>query len=166
MTENDKLLIFTRVAACLLFPAVSACGSCPLGTVAPETPTTEPCPSKTAEVGTPLIPVPKPSDRDPRNGRFACGWTGEILEPGSTYHVRTDGNDANPGTSKDQAFATLQKAADTVQPGDTVLVHSGTYRGKPNSEAVLNIHTSGTERAPIVFKVAEGAHPIIKIDKT
>ena len=45
--------------------------------------------------------------------------------PGQVYHVSRQGNDANPG-SVAQPWQTLQHAADTVNPGDTVLV-----RGKP-----------------------------------
>ncbi|HEV8244193.1 MAG TPA: DUF1565 domain-containing protein, partial [Polyangiaceae bacterium] len=43
------------------------------------------------------------------------------------YHVAETGDDGNPGTS-DQAWKTIQKAADAMQPGDTCIVHAGTYR--------------------------------------
>jgi len=46
-----------------------------------------------------------------------------------TYYVRTDGSDANGGTSNTPggAWLTIQKAADTMVAGDTVLVQAGTY---------------------------------------
>lgn len=48
-----------------------------------------------------------------------------------TYYVRTDGNDTNNGLtdSSGGAFLTLQKAADVVSVGDTVIVRAGTYSG-------------------------------------
>ncbi len=44
--------------------------------------------------------------------------------PGTVYHVSPSGSDRNPGT-KDQPFATIQRAADLAMPGDTVIVHAG-----------------------------------------
>ena len=46
----------------------------------------------------------------------------------ATYHVSTAGSDSNTG-SIDAPWATLQRAADVVDPGDTVLVNAGTYSG-------------------------------------
>ena len=46
----------------------------------------------------------------------------------TTYYVATNGNDSNPGTST-QPWATLQKAVNTINPGDTALVRPGTYLG-------------------------------------
>ncbi len=46
----------------------------------------------------------------------------------TTYYIATTGNDGNPGTEA-LPWATLQKAADTLLPGDTALVKPGTYVG-------------------------------------
>jgi hypothetical protein len=46
----------------------------------------------------------------------------------TTYYIATNGNDGNPGTSA-LPWATLQKAANTLLPGDTALVKPGTYVG-------------------------------------
>src|SRR5438874_819104 len=48
--------------------------------------------------------------------------------PAATYHVANSGNDSHAG-SQDAPWQTLQKAASTVRPGDTVIVHPGTYAG-------------------------------------
>src|SRR5215475_15183317 len=44
----------------------------------------------------------------------------------ATYHVSPTGSDYNPG-SESRPFRTIQKAADSVKPGDTVLVDDGVY---------------------------------------
>ena len=62
-----------------------------------------------------------------------------------TYYVSKSGNDYNPGTEA-QPWATIQKAANTVQPGDTVLVSEGTY-----PEVVDCSGADGTEDGKIQF---------------
>src|SRR5689334_13247136 len=44
----------------------------------------------------------------------------------STYYVATNGSDSADG-SAGAPFRTIQQAANRAQPGDTVLVHGGTY---------------------------------------
>jgi hypothetical protein len=44
-----------------------------------------------------------------------------------TYYVRTSGNDSNSGTVPTQAWQTIQKAAQVINPGDTLYVGGGTY---------------------------------------
>jgi parallel beta-helix repeat protein len=54
----------------------------------------------------------------------------ELLEPRrlfTTYYVSPTGSDGADGSSDAMAFATLQHAADTVQPGDTVIARPGIY---------------------------------------
>jgi hypothetical protein len=60
-----------------------------------------------------------------------------------TLYVSTTGSDANPGTSA-LPWRTLQNAADTVAPGSTVYLRSGTYAG-------FRMTRSGTSDAPITF---------------
>jgi len=64
---------------------------------------------------------------------------------GNTYYVATTGSDSNPGTQS-QPFRTIQKAANVVSAGDTVLVRGGTY-----SETVT-LARSGTVDNYITFK--------------
>jgi hypothetical protein len=44
----------------------------------------------------------------------------------AAYHVSVEGQDGNPG-SAEQPWRTIQKAANTALPGDTVTVHAGRY---------------------------------------
>ena len=62
------------------------------------------------------------------------------------YYVDVkNGKDSAVG-SKEQPFQTIQKAADIVKPGDTVIIKPGIYY-----ENVV-LETNGTKEAPIVFK--------------
>jgi parallel beta-helix repeat protein len=67
----------------------------------------------------------------------------------SLYYVAMDGNDDNVG-SESHPWRTLQHAADMAQPGDTILVRSGTYPG-------LRIESSGTANAWITLRAEDGA---------
>jgi hypothetical protein len=68
----------------------------------------------------------------------------------TTYYVRTDGNDSNPGTadSPSGAWATLSKASATMVAGDTTIVGDGTY---VEGEVQFRAH-SGTAGNPITLK--------------
>jgi hypothetical protein len=63
----------------------------------------------------------------------------------ATYHVAPGGNNANTGLSPAAAWATLQHAANTLLPGDTVLVADGSYAG-------CNITRSGAAGNPITYR--------------
>jgi len=43
------------------------------------------------------------------------------------YYVATDGSDTHPG-SQTEPWKTIQHAADSLQPGDTVYIRGGVYR--------------------------------------
>ncbi len=65
----------------------------------------------------------------------------------TTWYVNgTTGQDQNTGITAQQAFATIQRAADLVQVGDTVVIAPGIY-----SEHV-QIRARGTATHPITFK--------------
>lgn len=64
----------------------------------------------------------------------------------NTYYVSENGSDQNTGTSELSAFETIQKAADIITLGDSVLVLSGVYAG-------FDYRTnSGSPNDPIVFQ--------------
>ena len=51
-----------------------------------------------------------------------------IVPPDSEYYVSAqNGDDSNSGLSQTEAWRTIQKAADTLQAGDTVYIMAGTY---------------------------------------
>lgn len=81
---------------------------------------------------------------------FFCSIT---THQANTYFVSNSGHDSNTGLSLMESFASLQQAADIVQPGDSVLVANGTYTG-------FNLETSGNAAQPIVF-MAFGASVLI-----
>ena len=80
------------------------------------------------------------------------------LSHAATYYVAPPpgGDDGNPGTLA-APWATIQHAADTVQPGDTVQVRGGSYAGG-------YFETSGTAALPIVLENYPGELPSITSD--
>lgn len=87
-------------------------------------------------------------------------------EPRSWY-VSPTGNDAAAGTLE-QPFATLQRAQQSVQPGDTVWLRGGTYRIREDQLArrrglyatIFVLDQSGTPDAPISYRAFEQERPV------
>ena len=79
-------------------------------------------------------------------GLLVAGLVVAVSGRAETYFVAPppSGDDANPGTES-LPWATLQKAADTVQAGDTVLVRAGQFAG-------AHLTTSGSPGSPIVLR--------------
>jgi len=72
------------------------------------------------------------------------------------YHVSPSGNDSNVGTAS-AMLRTISAAAQKAQPGDTVMVHAGTYRER------IDPPRGGTsDRKRIVYRAAEGETVTIK----
>jgi len=67
---------------------------------------------------------------------------------GATYHVSPRGNDADPGTTE-RPFQTIQKGADLLKAGDTLVVGPGVYH-----ESVKIGERIGTKEEPIVIRAA------------
>ena len=72
----------------------------------------------------------------------------------ATYYVSVKGADSNSGTLG-APFATIQKAADVMKPGDTCHVREGIYR------ETVRPANSGTEGKPIVFKPYENETVVV-----
>jgi parallel beta-helix repeat protein len=101
---------------------------------------------------------------------MALRWSGKlcfllaVLAPpniashAKEYHVAPPplGYDANRGT-QEAPWATLQHAADTVRPGDTILVRAGSYAG-------AQFKRSGTAKKPIQLRAIPGEEVRITVD--
>jgi hypothetical protein len=75
-----------------------------------------------------------------------------------TYYVAPDGSDTNTGTARAAAFQTIQRAADVVGPGDTVLIATGRYRER------VRIRATGEVDKPITFRCVPGDRVIMDGD--
>src|SRR6185436_1856937 len=69
--------------------------------------------------------------------------------PLATFYVSNAGGDAQDG-SAGAPWQTLQKAANSVHAGDTVIVQPGSYTG-------FDLRTDGTAASPIIFHAEPGA---------
>ncbi len=76
-----------------------------------------------------------------------------VCASGQTYYVATTGSDANVG-DEGHPWRTLQHAVESIGPGDTILVQSGTYRG-------CRIEFSGASTGWKTLKAAPDAHVIV-----
>ncbi|MEZ4271136.1 MAG: right-handed parallel beta-helix repeat-containing protein, partial [Myxococcota bacterium] len=79
------------------------------------------------------------------------------------YYVANTGNDGSNGSSS-SPFRTLQRAVSAVGPGDTVIIHGGTYAPME----VCDLHGSGSRHSTpdpcpqvITFKSASGENAVI-----
>lgn len=87
----------------------------------------------------------------PIPGDFGGELPGTPIQVVCTHHIALDGDDANPGTA-DAPWRGLQYAADTLEPGDTVCLHSGTY----SDIEEVRVTRSGEADASITFAAAPG----------
>lgn len=71
------------------------------------------------------------------------------------YHVSPRGRDTNPGSDV-APWKTIQKAANTLAPGDTAFVHNGKYKER------VKLHVSGSQAGGFVTICnAPGEKPIV-----
>ena len=103
----------------------------------------------------PVSPQPgQPSPTQPASsGALSAGEPTPVPSSGRTYFVDPNGSDKNGG-SEANPWQTIQHAADSVAPGDTILLQSGTYPG-------ARIERSGTSDAWITLRAASGGSVLI-----
>ncbi len=83
------------------------------------------------------------------------------------FFVAPDGDDEAPGT-RVAPYATIQRAQRAVAPGDTVVIHGGNYRMRPERIAreerifayVTLLDRSGEPGRPIRYRAAPGETPV------
>jgi hypothetical protein len=88
------------------------------------------------------------------------------------FYVATTGDDANAGTI-DKPFATVQRAQQSANPGDTVFIRGGTYTMQESQIArrvrgfvyVTHLDKSGTPEKPIKYWPFEGERPVFDLSK-
>lgn len=71
-------------------------------------------------------------------------------------HVAVTGCDRGEGTEQ-CPYRTISRAAEEAMPGDTVVVHEGTYR-----EWVKPVNSGTSDNCRITYQAAEGEHVVIK----
>ncbi len=74
------------------------------------------------------------------------------------FYVAPDGSDSNPGT-RSQPWRTIQRAADSLLPGDTVYIRAGTFR-----ERVLPLNSGSDAAHWITYSAYPGE--VVTIDGT
>ncbi len=80
------------------------------------------------------------------------------------YYVSPNGDDSNNGLTIINPFQTIEKAAYSVAPGDTVFIRNGVY-SKTNPESLIVFLTiSGTANNPITFRNYPGETPILQMN--
>ena len=94
-----------------------------------------------------------------RTALFLATWLATIagsLEA-RTWHVAIGDHSASDSSAGDpeRPLKTISKAAESVKPGDRVIIHGGIYR-----EKVL-VKNNGTAQEPIRFESAEGEHVLL-----
>ena len=94
-------------------------------------------------------------------GGTATARPPEPLPPsrGRTFHVSSGGKDANPGT-RERPWRSVQRALDTLRPGERALVHAGTYVQD------LVAERAGTPRAPITIAAWPGERVVLRAAST
>ena len=92
--------------------------------------------------------------------------------PAAEWFVAPDGNDRAPG-SRQQPFASLQRAQAAATAGDTVRIRGGTYRMEESMIArrdrmwayVILLDKSGSPGKPIHYRAADGEKPVFDFSK-
>jgi hypothetical protein len=126
------------------------------------------------DAGDPQDPVG--SEAFPNNSRINMGAYGGTTEASKSigpliFHVdRDSGNDFNTGLSRNNAFATIQRAVNETYDGDTVMVWPGVYQEQvffgTRAITVQSADEAAVVRAPsgyaFTFSAAEGSRSVLR----
>ena len=82
---------------------------------------------------------------------------GAMTAAAEEYYVDVNKGNDNASGASNAPFATIQKAADIVKPGDTVIIRSGIYYEN------VQLQTNGTKEEPIIFKAESYARDAVII---
>ena len=136
----------TSIGSSTVSVTVSNSGSSPTATSTPtvtSTSTAKPTATPTASSKPTATPTVAPTPT------IAPSPSATATPSGSTFYVSPTGSDSAAGSSS-APWRTIQKAASTLQPGQTAIVATGNYGER------VSIANSGTKTAPITLKVASG----------
>lgn len=93
----------------------------------------------------------------PRPAQAASPQTADTqAETGLVYYISPSGNDANAGTSEGSAWATFNRAWETLYPGDTLILLDGVYRQSLNPNK-----RNGEPGKPITIRAKNDGKAII-----
>jgi hypothetical protein len=74
---------------------------------------------------------------------------GTLPALGAEYFVNKQGNNANNGLTKDNAFLTIRKGLDAIKAGDTLTIGAGEYREKMERTDIGNLDVDTVIRAEV-----------------
>jgi hypothetical protein len=113
-------------------------------------------PGSTAPPGPPPPPPPGGPPPPPPPGPGGAALPPPLPpSTGQTFYVSTTGNDSNPGTLA-QPWRNVQKALNTLQPGQRALVREGTYEQNHRWDR------HGTAAAPVTVAAYPGERPVLR----
>jgi pectate disaccharide-lyase len=96
-----------------------------------------------------------------KNGLFhVCALSALMLislSQAKNYYLSPDGNDINDGLSVETAKYSLRYVADSVSPGDTIIMKGGTYY----YDTTVFLTKSGTADSVIYIMAATGEKPVL-----
>src|SRR6266478_2212569 len=127
----------------------------PVPTIKPTpvpTPAPTAAPTAAPPISTPIptkAPTPIPTSA-PTNAPSSAPTATPAPAAGTTFYVSPSGSDSASGSSG-APWRTIQKAADTLNAGQTAIIAAGTYGER------VRITRSGTQASPITLQVASGA---------
>jgi hypothetical protein len=115
------------------------------------TPTTRPTPTPTSTIKPTPVPTVA-SNPIPTPVPTTAPTPTPVPNPASatTFYVSPSGSDSASGSSS-APWRTIQKAADTLNAGQTAIIAAGNYGER------VRITRSGTQASPIILQVANGA---------